>query len=158
MLGRRVVVLSVAAFACGCASVPVRRVLVGGDSYRTLGRTPHAEVVDSCVPSRRVRVVDASGTPIQAARVIARQRVSQTASEETLAVYVYSAAPVRTDARGIAAVCEPGALLPRSPWHGIGGGGSFGDDGTILVTAGVEAVVLRPPFAGDLRAVFPPRP
>jgi len=83
--------------------------------------------------------------------VTVEQRVYSTASGDLLAVELYSAAPMFTDTRGDARVCDPATLLPTSgpDWQGIGGGYVDHDPGTITVRKGDATLSRRGPFGAD---------
>ncbi len=136
----------------GCASVPVHRVLVGGElSWMTrkngVAASQKQEPAGKCWLSRVVRVVDSSNKPLPNARVDVQQRVSEHAVEETLAVYLYATAPTLTDGEGEARICAPGSLRPEPQWQGIGGGFTDRDKGSITVFSGDSTSSVTGPFA-----------
>ncbi len=154
-------------FVIGCAGTPPRttavtRVMVGGE----LATDRRSEPAPACTASRRIVVVDANGASIPDAHVIVQARLSEHAAEETLAIWRYSAAPVRTDAQGRAAICDPDHLIPE-PRHGsldIGaiegiGGGSTYRDGQIVVTTetGASTTIAAPRAGVEVRVVVPAR-
>lgn len=155
----RLALMCLAALALGCGSSPVYR----SPHPETFQLNPvgglapkKAEFMGHCRASRRVRVTDAAGLPVENASVIVRQYASDYAGGDRLAGYAYSAEPVRTDAEGRAWVCEPDALVPRSRFEGMGGGFSVRNDGEILASEGGRSTSLRPPFATEPRLVLPP--
>jgi hypothetical protein len=144
---------SLAALACvllgvGCtriASAPVGRVLIGGQAAMRTPRgdaTRTPEPAGDCQLSCTVRVVDASGARVAGARVEVRQRVSETASGDTLAIWQYMTGPRVTDRKGEARVCAPGALRPEPEWQGIGGGYTDRGAGSIEVSVGTSRATV----------------
>ncbi len=75
-----------------------------------------------CEATVRIRVIDERHVAVVGARAIVRRSVTAMAIEENLGVYECRTRPVLTDGHGVAHVCSPEDLPPRSPWEGIGGG------------------------------------
>jgi hypothetical protein len=132
----------------GCAGTTVgyQRDLVRGPYGMPLDQPAERERVGTCAATMRVRVIDSTFAPVAGARVVVSNRVRVGAIEETLGTYHYQTDPVLTDRHGIAHVCPPGDLPPRSPWEGIGGGWTDRGAGQIDVFYGTRAATLLPPF------------